>query len=477
MLKEQGSEEAPVLWSWSELSAALCLDAASGPDILGFCIDSRRISQGDLFVAIPADLGGRFNVPVSPRDGHDFVAAALAGGAAGALVSRLSRFALDGIEPGTPGDKLLVVDDCIDALWTLGRVGRQRASEQLFAITGSSGKTTAKEFLAEALACLGATHRSAASLNNHLGVPLTLASIPKGTKYAVVEIGTNHPGEIGPLSDLAAPTVSILLNVQRAHIGNFVDIDELRAEKTSIISGLKPESPFVVHDEIAAKGLPSGFPIVTFGDSRDARVRCLSMSGDSIELAVDGRRITASVPGGGRHRGTTVASVVAAMLAAGLPIESALELSASLVPAGRGSRSDIRGVTVVDDSYNANPDSMAAALSSLPEQASGTSRRVAIVGDMLELGEMSEAAHRGLASSVPAGIEVLAVGPEMRNLYEALPADQRLGWHAQAADIDTQALADSLSSGDVVLVKGSNLVFWASGWTEGLRDALGKASR
>lgn len=474
MPQQQESSTPASLWVWSDVCQALGLPAGNGPDISGFCIDSRRVSQGDLFIAVPGDLGGRFNIPVTPRDGHDYVEVALEANAVGALVSRIGR---ERIFSNASANQLLVVDDCIDALWALGRVGRLRVCEQVFAITGSSGKTTAKDFLAAALDPLGATHRSAASLNNHLGVPLTLASIPRHTKFAVVEIGTNHPGEIGPLSALTRPTISILLNVQRAHIGNFAGIDDLRAEKNAIIKGLEKNSPFVVHDEIAAAGLPADVKPVTFGESRDARVRCLSMSGDLLHLSIDGLQTEARVPGGGRHRGSTVAAVVAALLAADLPIESALSLPASLVPAGRGSRDEIRGVTVVDDSYNANPDSMAAALASLADDASGQSRRIAIVGDMLELGEMSEAAHRGLASAVPEGVEVLAVGAQMRALFESLPDEQRLGWFAQAADIDTKAFAGTLSAGDLVLVKGSNLIFWASGWTQGLRAALSESVR
>lgn len=471
MVRPQDTEMKPTLWTWPAACTAVGLPPKSGPLITGLCIDSRRVAAGDLFIAVPADLGGRFNVPVSARDGHDFVEGALRAGAAGALVSESERGRLPA---DLEANRLLLVADCIDALWALGRAGRARVSEHLFAITGSSGKTTAKEFLAAALEPLGATHRSAASLNNHLGVPLTLAAAPDGTRFGVVEIGTNHPGEIGPLSDLAQPTVSILLNVQRAHIGNFANIDELRSEKISIISGLQKPSPFVVHDEIAAKGLPSGVEAVTFGDGAQARVRCLAMTGDRITLTVDGREFAARVPGGGRHRGRTVAAVVAALLAAGLPIDSALELPASLVPAGRGNRDEIRGITLVDDSYNANPDSMAAALASFGNDGAEQHRRIAIIGDMLELGGTSAEAHIGLARSVPEGVEVLGVGTEMRALIDALPAEQRLGWFARAEDIDLEGLVSTLRPGDQLLVKGSNLIFWASGWTQALRSALRK---
>jgi len=239
------------LWSWAEIAQALTGERISGPDITGVTIDSRQVKPGDLFIALHGDPGPRFNPGQrSTIDGHDFVQAAADAGAAGALVHR-SRENL----PAPGRFPLLRVQDTYDGLWDLGRAARRRLTGPVIAITGSSGKTTAKTFLAHALGA----YAPPGSFNNHIGVPLSLANAPSDTHCGVFEIGTNHPGEILPLATMVNAQVSMVLNVHQAHIENFKNLLELKAEKTSIFNPLSDKSNAISEDEI---GLDYG---LTFG--------------------------------------------------------------------------------------------------------------------------------------------------------------------------------------------------------------------
>lgn len=446
------------LWRWPELCAALGLEPRDGPDVSGICIDSRKAAPGDLFIALTGDPGPRFNPSQrSDRDGHDFIEAALAAGAVGVV-------AHDGAQRMAPQ---LQVSDTLDALWDLGRAARARFAGPVVAVTGSSGKTTTKGFLAAALGAFA----TSGSLNNHLGVPISLASTPRDASAAVYEIGTNHPGEIAPLAALAEPDVAVVLNVHPAHRENFSSMAALLSEKLSIYKGLRDKGHLVLEDLLDAGTVPAAVPVSRFGRADDARVQFLGLRSGDAQFRVGGRPITAHVPGGGEHRAMSLAAVLCVLDVLGRPLERALALPDSLIAPGRGRPQEVAGITIVDDSYNANPESMKAALAGLAGQPAA--RRYAVLGEMLELGADGAAHHRSLLEQT-AGIDgVFCIGEGMRALHERLPDERACGWFAQAGDELLEALGATLGAGDVVLVKGSNRVFWARGFVQRLVESLG----
>jgi len=451
------------LWHWSELAFALDIPApAGGPDISGISIDSRSLQTGELFIALAGDPGERFHTS-SPgnRDGHSFLTHAQAKGAAGALVARTQPCALPQLR----------VSDTLDGLWALAAAAVKRHVGRRIAITGSSGKTTAKAFLAAALDAVA----QPGSLNNFWGVPLCLARTPRSAGWAVYEIGTNRAGEIEPLSTLAQPDVALLLNVHPAHLGNFSSFDSLREEKISINRGLKDKTNLVCEYSVATRSGLAGRAF-TFGEAPQAAVRLLSQEGQSAVLDTPQGLLDVHVPGGGRHRALTLAAVVATLIRCGESPERAAKLPDSLVPPGRGNEQLIQrssgaqaSWTLIDDSYNANPASMAAALRTLGE---GDAPGVAVLGEMLELGESSASYHLDLVPHCEALAGVYCVGKGMRGLFDALPQAQRLGYVDNAADIVLDELVSCLPSQAHVLVKGSNRVFWQTGFVDRLAAAM-----
>lgn len=449
------------LWHWAELAAALGAPAsAGGPAVTGISIDSRSSQPGDLFIALAGDPGPRFFTS-SPgtRDGHEFVVAAQARGAAGALVAQ------------TQGVNLpqLRVADTLDGLWTLGRAAAQRHRGTRFAITGSSGKTTAKAFLATALQAVA----EPGSMNNFWGVPVCLARTPINAPYAVYELGTNQPGEIAPLAQLVAADVAILLNVHPAHLGNFPSMAALQQEKISISNSLENISNLVCEHGVAtAAGLQR--QAMTFGEESGATVRLRDQLGDRATIDTPNGALEVRVPGGGRHRALTLTAVVAALLLVGEDPELAADLPTTLVPVGRGNERVLEFAgggawVVIDDSYNANPASMAAALTALTE-ADGPS--YAIIGEMLELGDQTENYHQDLAPLCAGMAGVYCVGEGARSLLDALPARLQMGYAETTAEIDLASLVNALPASGRVLVKGSNRVFWQSGFCNELAAAL-----
>ena len=453
------------LWSFAELSSALGLGAAEGPAVGGVCIDSRQLDPGDLFVALPGDPGPRFTATArSNRDGHDYIADAVGKGAAAVLAHR----------PGDYGAPTLLVEDTLDGLWTLAAAARQRLAGPVVAVTGSSGKTTFKSFAAKALGAFA----TAGSLNNHIGVPLSLARCPRRASGAVCEIGTNHPGEIEPLSQLAMPHAAVLLNVHPAHIENFGSLDAIRREKTSIARGLVEGGVFVRAAEVEDDGSARTITFGGAGEQADVvllRLRETDGEGcDYAHLATPSGSVEAPVPGGGLHRARSVAALAALLVALELPMDRLQRLADLDVPRGRGNRVEAAGIRIVDESYNANPASMAATLSAFVREGGGPAGRlVAVLGDMLELGDDAERYHRELADHCAGFAGVYCVGARMEALYRALPANQRLGWAATADDAFVARLAGELKDGDGVLVKGSNGVFWSRGFVDALVAALG----
>ncbi len=439
----------PVLWEWSELFVAVGQSAAPGalaPLIRGIDIDSRALAAGDLFVALAGE-----------RDGHDFVPAAIKAGAAAVLVSRAGDWGLPALQ----------VPDTLEGLRCIAAAARTRLRGQLVAITGSSGKTTLKSLLGHALDA----HASAASFNNHLGVPLTLARMPAHSRHAVVEIGTNHSGEIAPLSRLARPHIAVLLNVLPAHIGNFAGIEALREEKLAIADGLVDGGTFVLPAALrpAYRGAAR---LLTFGREADADVRLtLAPEGDALlaTVAQGGRHWTLAVPGGGEHRALSCTAAIAVAIALGGSLAAAFpgepdalgafarRLAEGELPVGRGNRTRVAGIDVIDDSYNANPVSVAHALRELARMPG---RRQALLGDILELGDQETELHAGLVDHCE-GIDLVhCVGPRMKVLHERLPVRQRGEYIANPEDCEPARVAGWLAPGDTLLVKGSNLVFW-----------------
>ena len=407
-------------------------------DASGVSIDSRTLRPGDLFVALQGET-----------DGHAFVADALARGAAGAMVHRA-----DGLPDDAP---LLVVGDTLAGLHALGRAGRARFKGKVVAVTGSVGKTTTKEMLRTALSACGPTHAAEASYNNHWGVPLTLARLPPGAAFCVAEIGMNHAGEIAPLARLAAPHVAVVTAVASAHIGHLGSLEAIADEKASVLEGLEPDglavlpgdSPFLARMAEAAPGR-----VITFGHAESADARLLRTG--PVQARICGQDVAFPLGAPGAHMALNAVAALAACAALELDVSVAAAALSSFVPgAGRGLQRPIRGggILLLDESYNASSASVRAALGVLA--ALPGRRRVAVLGDMLELGAFGPAEHAGLAPDVASSADLLyACGPLMRHLYDGVP-DRRRGAHAPDSAALAPLVAAAVRPGDAVLVKGS----------------------
>ncbi|MCC0055671.1 MAG: UDP-N-acetylmuramoylalanyl-D-glutamyl-2,6-diaminopimelate--D-alanyl-D-alanine ligase [Rhodobiaceae bacterium] len=448
------------LWTIGELVEATGGElrcATPAAPIHGISIDSRTVTSGEAFFAIRGD---RF-------DGHEFVDAALTARAGLAVV------AADKLDTITGKGPLLVVPDVLGALEDVARAARARSKARIVAVTGSVGKTSTKEALRIALSPSGPTHASAASFNNHWGVPLSLARLDRDMPYAVFEIGMNHPGEITPLVAMVRPHAAIVTTVEAVHIEYFKSVEEIADAKAEIFTGLVPGGHAIInrdnphYERLRRAAKKAGATIVSFGESRGAKARlekvALNPACSCVSAKILGHPVTYKLGAPGKHLVMNSLAVLAAaeVLGADLAL-AALSLQRLEQPAGRGRRSmlDLRGgrATLIDESYNANPASMRAALALLGQSApSGKGRRIAVMGDMLELGEQSDALHAALASDVAkAGVDlVFASGPHMRALADALPPG-RLARHADRSDGLRSALLDAVSDGDVIMIKGSN---------------------
>lgn len=442
------------LWKWQALRTLGSAASADGPDIHGVCIDSRQATKGDLFIALSGDPGPRFHSSIeNPRDGHDFIESALKGGAAAIMLS----------EPGASlGAPFVQVENTLDGLWSLGRAARHRCQGKVVAVTGSAGKTTARSWLMQCLGAQFEVHGSVGSLNNHWGVPLSLSRMAQTTEIGIFEVGTNHPGEISPLSQLVSPDVSILLNVLPAHIGNFPSMQALEAEKRSITDGLSPDGVFVLPHELSGTDPRQ----ITFGFSPDADVSAryeIMEDGWLITVSVFSESFTYLMTSGGEHRVLTSLAVLAASHVLGADLNLVIEQMATLdSPEGRGNEVIVAGVTLIDDSYNANPVSMKYAMDALRGR---TGRRIAILGEMKELGDHAADYHKRIAGSFADFDQVMTVGEG----FAATPGDRHFN---VARDIDLRQFTSKLQAGDTVLVKGSNTVFWTNGFFKALVAAL-----
>ncbi len=414
------------LWSTADLRAATGGLLRTPFAATGVSIDSRTARPGDLFVALVSEGG----------DGHGHVASALARGAAGAMVHRLPEGVADDAA-------LLQVPDTFAGLHALGRFARARFAGRVVAVTGSVGKTTTKEMLRLALSAFGKAWAAEASHNNHWGVPLTLARTPARHAFCVVEIGMNHAGEIAPLSRLARPHAALVTAISAAHIGNLGSLEAIRAEKHTIVAGLEPGGVVVLPED--------------FGERQLLRSESDAL-GNSIEAEIDGVRVTFRLAAPGRHMAVNAVAALTVAARLGLdPVAAAAALDGFAPIAGRGARRPLTlpegTATLLDESYNASSVAVRAALSVLALLPA--TRRVAVLGDMLELGEAAAAEHRGLAPDVQASADLLfTCGPQMRLLHDAVPPALR-GAHAADAASLAPVVAAALRPGDAVLVKGS----------------------
>ena len=452
------------LWTADEAGRATGGEARGNWSVTGVSIDTRTIAPGELFVALSA-----------ARDGHDFVAQALEKGAGAALVSRVP----EGVAADAP---LLIVPDVLRGLEALGRAARARMNGKVVGVTGSVGKTSTKEMLRVVLGGQRRVHCAEASYNNHWGVPLTLARMPRETEIAVIEIGMNHPGEIAPLSRLARPHVGMITTVGTAHLEAFDNIEGIAREKASIFAGLMPDGWAVINGDLdttpilrsAAK--EAGARVLTFGEARSNHHRLMSVQIVDDTTVAEARIWRASalfkVGAAGRHYALNALGVLAVVQALGLDRAMACaDLARWVPPAGRGMRErllldpldEAMSFELIDDAFNANPVSMAASLEVIaaarPRDNLGRlkhGRRVAVLGEMLELGPEELQMHAGLAD-LPAidKLDVVhCVGERMKVLYEALPAEKRGRFALKAKDL-VKAAGRLADAGDVVLVKGS----------------------
>ena len=451
------------LWTATDAAAATGGKAQGNWQASGVSIDTRTIAPGDLFVALK-----------DVRDGHDFVAQALDKGAAAALVSRIP----DGVAVDAP---LLLVDDVLPALERLGQAARARTEARVVAVTGSVGKTSTKEMLRDVLRAQGKTHAAEASYNNHWGVPLTLARMPADTEFAVIEIGMNHPGEIAPLARMARPHVAMITTVAAAHLEAFENIEGIAREKAAIFEGLEPGGTAIVNTDLPTtpiltdKAQGVGARIIRFGEnSPDYTLKDVKLSDDKtiVQSEIGGDRVIFKINSAGRHFAMNGLGVLAAVDALGGDSGmAAVDIGNWVPPAGRGTRETVvldeadEDLTfdLIDDAFNANPTSMAAALEVLaaasPMDGIGRvskGRRVAILGDMLELGPDEVEMHTGVADLPHIGnIHVIhCVGPRMRHLWRALPEPKR-GRQVDSAQELAEQAHRIIDAGDVVLVKGS----------------------
>nr|WP_245884296.1 UDP-N-acetylmuramoylalanyl-D-glutamyl-2,6-diaminopimelate--D-alanyl-D-alanine ligase [Hartmannibacter diazotrophicus] len=455
----EGTGGPPPLWTASDFVAALKgrVEGDIPERIEGISIDSRSGAPGEAFFAIKGD---RF-------DGHDFAVSALQNGAAVAVVSEARRADL----PADLGP-LVVVDDVLAALTRLAAAARARSRAKIIAVTGSVGKTSTKEALRRTLSETGTVHASLASFNNHWGVPLSLARLPADDDFGIFEIGMNHAGEITPLTKLVRPHVAIVTTVSGVHLEHFNSIEDIADAKAEIFEGLEPGGVAVLNADnpffgrLVEKARSHGARVVSFGSAQGADARRLKQSlapaFSTVTANILGETMTYKIGAPGQHLVENSLAVMATVaLVNGDLWRASTAMQDLQQPKGRGRRHvlKVKGgeATLIDESYNANPESMRAALRILGLAAPGENgRRIAVLGDMLELGPEAAKFHRWLATVI-ANNDVNVVhtaGPLMANLHEALGTNVR-GMHGETSAALRQPLIDDLRPGDVVMIKGS----------------------
>lgn len=432
------------LWTSENIAKAVGGTASGQWSVSGISIDSRSIEKDDLFVPLK-----------DARDGHEFIPMALEKGAGGVLS-----------EKEVSGNHVLV-EDSFKALRALGKEGVERSQALRIAVTGSVGKTSVKEALAHMFGAFETTHKSLKSYNNHWGVPLTMARMPQETKYGIFEMGMNHAGELSELSNLLRPDIALITNVAGAHLAHFENVEAIADAKAEIIDGLRNNGTLVLNadnpytPQILKKA--DGKKVITFGHSNDCDITIVTSQthehGSNTRLRINAQQIDVTLLVPGEHWIINGAACMAVAYAAGLNLrKAAMALRGVRAETGRGELSQLtidgKSINLIDESYNANPTSMAAAINVLSVKPG---RRIAVLGDMFELGKDEIEMHAALAKPLEEAsvARVIVTGECMRALKGALPRAMRGAWTRDwAAALD--ALKEELQDGDVVLVKGSN---------------------
>jgi UDP-N-acetylmuramoyl-tripeptide--D-alanyl-D-alanine ligase len=447
------------LWTQAELSAALgaAPSAALRASVAGVSIDSRTLEPGDLFFAIRGDA----------HDGHDHVARAVEAGASAAVVSRERARELAALGP------VFAVDDTLKAMERLGVAARARSKAKIVAVTGSVGKTTAKEMLRAMLTACGLTHASAASYNNHWGVPLTLARLPAEARFGVFEMGMNHAGEITPLTRMARPHVALVTTIAPVHIEHLGSIEAIADAKAEIFLGLEPHGAAVLNrdapqfERLKTAATALGARVLSFGRGADCDGELREVEpidgGSRVKARVLAHELAFDLGAPGAHMAQDALGALLAAEALGADVQACAAALRRFAPQkGRGERfllpTPDGPATIIDESYNANPASMRAALALLAATKPGPKgRRIAVIGDMLELGPKAAAMHAELAADLSANkVDLLfGAGPLTRALYEAAPSSMRAAWTERSSEL-TDEVARTLRGGDIAMIKGSN---------------------
>jgi UDP-N-acetylmuramoyl-tripeptide--D-alanyl-D-alanine ligase len=449
-----------ILWNEAEIQQALSCKLDRLVSITGVSIDSRTVQPGDMFVAIKGEQ----------VDGHAYVAKSLEKGAILAIVSEIPKDVKDSAS-------LIVVKDTLKALEQLARFRRNQTQAKVIGVTGSVGKTSTKGMMAHALAACGPTHSTTGNFNNHIGLPLTLARMPRDVAYAVIEMGMNHAGEIAPLANLTRPHVAIVTTVESVHLEYFEKEEDIAFEKTQIFSAMEKNGVAVLNaDNRHTKAMSewvNGFGIKEihlFGESEQADTRLLSYTENEqhqaeIKAKLGKKNVTFILGITGKHQAVNALGVLTCIEAVGAPIEAAMQaLQTYLGATGRGQVLSIAlpqggQCHIMDDSYNASPASVKAGISTLSSYAKrlGAKRTIAVLGDMFELGPTGPSLHESLADNIVTNkIDlVFTAGGLMHNLFQKLPRNVQAGHYKDSVEA-ASAVIGAVKSGDVLLVKGSH---------------------
>lgn len=445
-----------IIWTAQDAQKATgCkLLGAQDWEAMSICIDSRLVKKGDLFVALKG----------TKTDGHDYIREAFLKGAAAVMVERVPQ----NFSQFSP---IMLVDNCIDALYGLALYRRIESTARIIAVTGSVGKTSTKDMLNIAFSHFGLTHYSFGNNNNEIGAPLSMARMPKDSEFGIFELGMNHSGEISPLSKLVRPSIAIITTVAEVHIENFRSLQDIAAAKAEIFDGMDRDGTAILNTDneffefLFRKARAKKLRTITFGESENADIRLIDhkdkLKKSFIHASIMGKEIGFEISARGKHMALNALAALAAIDAAGLDIEeAAASLAAFSASAGRGQISHIKiddkNVTLIDDSYNASPLSMRTAIESLGAiETKG--RRIAVIGDMLELGEKSLALHLALESDILRNHidKVFTLGENSRQLLERLPKKIQ-GEAFSTIDPIIDALKPELKNDDVVLIKSSH---------------------